>query len=236
MKQIFLAILLSLMGMAASAQEFEGRFYGRSISFDVSNPAGVVTAMRQFNQSETGQNFPGNVLLNETIADGDSGITHTVNIFYSSAGGMDQTMGRPSLDGMRFLSTMRASAETMGSNVFTMDRGRGLASAPGTVTMLYVMEVTDPAAFNKAIDRVWSSKAMKEFPGGAFMGTFLADGTDPATHWSSFVAKDMATLMAGMDAFFASPAKKAYLKDSNDFRKVTRTNLSRAILAFSNDD
>ena len=47
--------------------------------------------MRQFNQSETGQNFPGNVLLNETIADGDSGITHAVNIFYSSAGGMDQT-------------------------------------------------------------------------------------------------------------------------------------------------
>ena len=46
MKQIFLAILLSLMGMAASAQEFEGSFYGRSISFEVSNPAGVVTAMR----------------------------------------------------------------------------------------------------------------------------------------------------------------------------------------------
>ena len=37
------------------------------------------------------------------IADGDSGVSHTVNVFYASAAGMDQTMGAPSMDGMRFL-------------------------------------------------------------------------------------------------------------------------------------
>lgn len=235
MKQMFISLLVTAMAMSVSAQELDGRIYGRSIEFSVNNPAGVVAAITQFNASSTGQNFPGNVLLNEMIADGDSGVSHTVNVFYASAAGMDQTMGAPSMDGMRFLSTMRASADPKGAAIFTMDRGRGLASDAGTVTQLFLMEVTDAAAFNKALDTLWGSKAMKEFPGGVFQGTFFANGDDPATHWVSFVAEDMATLTAGMDTFFASSAMGAYLKDAGDFRKVTRTSLQRTLLAFRND-
>ena len=235
MKQTFVGLLVTLMAMSVSAQELEGRIYGRSVEFSVSNPAGVVAAMTQFNASEAGQNFPANVLLNQIIADGESDTSHTVDVFYASAAGMDQAAPQPSMDGMRFLSAMQASADLNGAAVFTMDRGRGLASEPGTVTQLFSMEVTDAAAFNKALDKLWDSKAMKEFPGGVYQGTFFANGTDSSTHWVSFVAKDMATLTSGMDAFFASPAMGAYLKNASDFRTVTRTRLHRTLLAFRND-
>ena len=235
MKQTFVGLLVTLMAMSVSAQELEGRIYGRSVEFSVSNPAGVVAAMTQFNASEAGQNFPANVLLNQIIADGESDTSHTVDVFYASAAGMDQAASQPSMDGMRFLSAMQASADLNGAAVFTMDRGRGLASEPGTVTQLFSMEVTYAAAFNKALDKLWDSKAMKEFPGGVYQGTFFANGTDSSTHWVSFVAKDMATLTSGMDAFFASPAMGAYLKNASDFRTVTRTRLHRTLLAFRND-
>lgn len=235
MKQTFVGLLVTLMAMSVSAQELEGRIYGRSVEFSVSNPAGVVAAMTQFNASEAGQNFPANVLLNQIIADGESDTSHTVDVFYASAAGMDQAASQPSMEGMRILSAMQASADLNGAAVFTMDRGRGLASEPGTVTQLFSMEVTDAAAFNKALDKLWDSKAMKEFPGGVYQGTFFANGTDSSTHWVPFVAKDMATLTSGMDAFFASPAMGAYLKNASDFRTVTRTRLHRTLLAFRND-
>ena len=75
-----------------------------------------------------------------------------------------------------------------------------MTSEPGNLTVIIGLEFTDRAAFLKAIDKLWNSAAMKDFPGGTYFGDFIADGDATATHWVSFVATVMASLGAGMDA------------------------------------
>ena len=229
------ATLFASISMADDhmSQELESTVYGSSTALVVSNPTAVVAAMNAFRASDSGKNFPGNVLLNQVVADGTNAATHAINVFYPSAAAMDMVQSAPpSAAGMQMISTLQASADPTERFVFRMQRGRGLASEPGNLTLIIGLEVTDGAAFLKAFDKLWNSAAMKDFPGGTYFGDFMADGDAPATHWVSFVAKDMASLSAGMDAVQGSKAMAAYLQDANAFRKVTRNTMYRTVLAF----
>ncbi len=236
------ALLFGLMAIAAiaddhAAQELQATAYGQAYALEVSNPTGVVTALTRYKASSSSMKFPGNILLNEVVADGESRTTHQINVFFPSASAMDQMApsSEPNADGLLMFSTMQASAEPVGSFLFTMERGRGALSEPGNLTLLIALQVTDVPAFTKAFDRLWNSEAARDFPGGIYFGSFLANGDDPATHWVSFVAQDMATLTSGMDALQGSSAMAAYLGKAEDFRKVTRTTLARTLLALRAD-
>ena len=232
------AVLMTLIinGVAVaddhSAGELNSTVYGQGLMLKVSNPTAVVAAMTRFDSSESGKNFPGTVLLNEVVAGGESEITHQINVFYASASALDAASGNNTgnADTLAFMLTMQQSAEIAGRGLFRMLRGRGNVSTPGAVTYMIQLEVTDRAAFSKAFDKLWNSKALKSFPGGVYFGDAIGNGTNPSTHWISFVAPNMETLYAGMDEIQSSSAMAAYTKNANSFRNYTANYVSRTLL------
>ena len=78
------------------SQELKSTIFGSSTALMVSNPTAVVAAMSAFRASDSGKNFPGNVLLNPVVADDDTvAATHAISVFYPSAAAMDMVQSAP---------------------------------------------------------------------------------------------------------------------------------------------
>ena len=61
-------------------------------------------------------------------------------------------------------------------------------------------------------------------------GDTMGNGTNPSTHWVSFVAPNLETLYAGMDAIQGSAAMAAYSKNANQFRNYSANYVTRTLL------
>ena len=108
------------------SQELESTVFGSSTALVVNNPAAFVAAMNAFRASDSGKNFPGNILLNQVVADGTNAATHAINVFYPSATAMDMVRSvTPSAAGMQMFSTLQASTDPTERFNFRMQRGRG---------------------------------------------------------------------------------------------------------------
>ena len=227
-----LIMISPLLAFSDDHNELASTVYGQSIMLEVQNPTAVVAAMNRFNSSESGKAYPGTVLLNEMVAGGETNVTHQVSVFFPSSAALDasnaSSVGNP--DAMAFGMTMQQSATIAGRGLFRMMRGKGNVSTPGAVTYQIQLEVTDRAAFMKAFDRLWSSDAFKNFPGGIYFGDTMGNGTNPTTHWISFVAPNLETLYSGMDAIQDSAAMAAYSKNANQFRNYSANYVSRTLL------
>ena len=212
--------------------------YGMANNFEVNNPAGALAAVRDFMSSPAAKSFPGNIIFNQVVADGELAGTHAINVFYPSPEAMGQVMGggQPSAEALAFFMNMQASADPVGSSVFRMLRGHGLASTPGTLTLIIQLEVTNGASFAKAFDKLWASDSFQNFPGGVYFGDFMANGDNPSTHWISFVAEDIASLGEGMDQVQGSKDMATYLKDANSFRNYGGRALYRTLESMAADD
>ena len=225
-------MITPLVAFSDDHNELASTVYGQSILLEVQNPTAVVAAMNRFNSSESGKAYPGTVILNEMVAGGETNITHQISVFFPSSAALDasssNSVGNP--DAMAFGMTMQQSATIAGRGLFRMIRGKGNVSTPGAVTYQINLEVTDRAAFIKAFDRLWSSDAFNNFPGGIYFGDTMGNGTDASTHWISFVAPNLETLYAGMDAIQGSSAMAAYSKNANQFRNYSANYVSRTLL------
>lgn len=237
-KLALVAVLATPLGVFADVQnELSSTVYGQGLLLEVTNPTAVVAAMNRFNASESGKTFPGTVVLNEMIAGGESNVTHQINVFYPSVEALDAVSSNTTgnSDAMAFTMTMQQSAQIAGRGLIRMMRGRGGVSTPGSVTYLIQLEVTDSAAFMKAFDKLWSSDAVKNFPGGVYFGDTMGNGTNTSTHWVSFVAPDLASLYAGMDDMQSSSAMAAYSKNANSFRNIVGDYVTRTVLRVGGD-
>jgi hypothetical protein len=225
----------ALCGTAFADNHAQPTTYGQSYNLIVTDPAAAVAAMTKYRQSATGQKMPTQVILSQNLANGAYQATHTVNVFYPSAAAMDMQaqLTANSPDTAEFFATMRGISTVETDNVFTMERSivkEGTITSEQPVQMLFGLEVTDQAAFTAAFDKLWNSSASAAFPGNMFFGRVIAMGESASTHWVSFLANDMASLIEGVDAVQSSDAFAAYAKNAPSFRNVEGRFLSRQIL------
>ena len=73
---------------------------------------------------------------------------------------------------------------------------------------------------------------MKSFPGNAFFGTTLVNGDDASTHFVSFTANNMETLLGGMNEMLASAEMAEYRSTAASFRTVEGESINRRLLNF----
>lgn len=239
MKSAILLCLAILFPWNALADNHEPpTVYGQYYAIVVDDPEALVAAMQKYRASATGQKLVSNVTLSASIANGDDQATHTVTVFYPSAAAfqadMQASMG--SSDRAEFLAAINAAADVEAENVFTQTRGRindESVAGVGTTTMLFGLTVTNAARYNAALDKIMGSAAAAAFPGNMFSGQITAMGDQPGTHWVSFQAKDLGTLLSGVEAFMASKDFADYAKDANQFRRVEGRYISQAILTLA---
>lgn len=234
-------LIMTLAGMLLYAPAFAqvagdqtSIVYGQSYNVVVSDPAELAAAMREFRASPTGQQLQSTVTLSQNVANGYRGATHTINVFYPSAGAMAGTMElyAGSQDYAEFIDRIDRVATVESDAVFTMRRSLiNQESIQNPVTMLFGINVTDQPAFMKALDALFESEAAASFPGNVFFGQILAMGDTPGTHWVSFQAARVDTLMTGLDTFMQSADFAAYARNANDFREVTSRTIGREVLS-----
>jgi hypothetical protein len=209
--------------------------YGQYFGIVASDPDAVVAAMKKYRQSATGQKLSSNVTLSASIANGTDKATHTVAVFYPSAAAMDADMAVSigSSDRAAFINAMNNAATIETENVFTQtnatinDESLG---GEGAATMLFSLTVSDAGRYREALDTIFASDAAAAFPGNLASGAVVAMGEVPGTHWVSFQAKSMGTLLSGVEAFMNSRDFANYAKDASEFRSVAGRYIGVAIL------
>jgi hypothetical protein len=236
---IGIGFFVLFMGGVACADHHEPpppqTLYGQSYSLVVSDPAALIEAMQSYRASETGQKMGSNVALSQNIANGDLASTHTINVFYPSIEAMSAAIAlqNSSADTAAFRRTISQIVTGESDNVFTVLRAtnrEGAVTSESPVTMLFGLEVTDQAAFMSAFDGIWNSQAAADFPGNMFFGQVLAMGQNESTHWVSFQANDLQTLLTGMEAFMGSDDFARYGANAGSFRRVTNRSISQTVL------
>ena len=234
----FLALCATLLfGSVAMADDHapaQPTIYGQYYSIVVSDPAAVVEAMTNYRNSATGQKMPSSVSLSQNIANGELAGTHSINVFYPSPEAMDANMrlASGSSDTAEFQKAMQGAANLESENLFTMQISKiNQEGMENPVGMLFGLNVTDQAAFMKALNKLFDSNAAAAFPGNMFFGQIIAMGDTEGTHWVSFQSSSLGALLAGVDTFMSSSDFAAYAKNANSFREVTSRMVSRQILS-----
>ena len=152
--------------------------------------------MKQFMASPSGQNIPVSVALVQNISNGDNTATHQINVVYPSLEVTEQSNAAyaQSADGMRYMTTLRQSADHVSENMFSMEMAKmnvDLSGQTGAVSMLTLMSVSDPATFTKAFQKLMASSSAGDFPGDIYFGRIIGAGENPATHWINASVRNM---------------------------------------------
>lgn len=234
-RTLSLCLALMLWGTVQADSHAQPTVYGQYYSIVVSDPAAVVAAMTKYRQSATGQKLSSTVTLSASVANGTDNATHTISVFYPSAAAMqaDLTASMGSSDRATFFSEMSEVATVEAENVFTQTKSKindeGLAGA-GSATMLFGLTVFDVERYMDALNTIMNSDAAEAFPGNMFAGQVVAMGDVPGTHWVSFVAKDIGTLLPAVEAFMSSKDFANYAEGAREFRRVEGRYINRAVL------
>ena len=224
-RTLLLCLAVMFSGTVLADSHAQTTIYGQYFGIVASDPDAVVAAMRKYRQSATGQKLSSTVTLSASIANGTDKATHTVSVFYPSAAAMEADMAASigSSDRIAFMNAISNAATVETENVFTQTNARindESLGGEGAATMLFSLTVLDADRYREALDTIFASDAAAAFPGNVASGTVVAMGEAPGTHWVSFQAKSMGTLLTGVEAFMNSRDFANYAKDASEFRSV----------------
>ena len=153
----------------------------------VSDPAGVVEALNNYQESPTGQQSTATVILSQYVANGESLATHQILVVYPSNQEMDLNLMRnaTSADWAEFLNDMQDSASVEAEGIGQILAMAGnpndpVATAIGRTNVTYQLSVSDPATYASA----WSDFANDNLQEGSvsYLSSVLAYGAHPSTH------------------------------------------------------
>lgn len=229
MKPIALtAVGLLLLSHAAAA---EPTWSAISFSTTAPNVPLVVAAADTLMGSAAGKDFPGKLLLQAEVADGNNPATHTFVPIYKTAAEREAFVQKLQADPAwnTFLAEMAKLTQPVSTTLYRTMQSWGDRVDTDHVWMGYAFHVTDPAAFLAAINKLMASPTGKKFPGQVYLSSVEAGGITPVTHLISvgFASEaEMATWNATRDA---SADWAAYLKESRKGAEFLGANLSRDI-------
>ena len=224
------AFMLSLICASLSFSAFADDhapniIFGESYNFSTTNPAAVVEAMNTWAASETGKKSLANISRGQYMSNGDNEATHQIVVFHQSKEAMNEqiAMNLASSDSQEFLAKFASVTTPVSENLFSFMGGTnkpGVISTSTPVQMLYALEVTNVAAFQKALGKLLASDAVEAFPGNVSYGEVIANGDNPSTHWVSFTTNDAGTMLEANKAMLSSSDFQEYAQNADSFRKV----------------
>jgi hypothetical protein len=210
--------------------------YGTAINLKVSDPAAIAGAISKIRNSKEMKESPSGVTLNQIVAGGQDDATHTILVSYPTAAAIDaQAMisaNSKIVASMR--SEFRDNADRVSAILYTIDRVSspdGAVTSDNPVSWGFQLKVTDVGAFTVAFDKVWET-SVKTFPGNVAFGRALINGPHDSTHFVSFQANNMETLITGVQELMASAGMADYVANAASFREVSGETLNRRLLSF----
>lgn len=214
MKQLGFAILALLFAQAAAAEPYWAQI---SLTASAANAPGVLAAADRFMSSEVGKTFPGRLLLQANVADGEGPATHVFVPIYRTAA--DREAFVQSLQGhaswQEFQRELEELGQPGGTVLYRNLRSWGDANDTDHVWMAHAFDVEDPSAFLAALDAFMASPTGKKFPGQVYLSAVVAGGMTPTSHVISVGYDSVQEMAEWLPLRDASSDWAAYQKASN---------------------
>jgi len=227
MKRIGLTALgLLLLSHAAAAQ---ATWSAISFSTTAPNVPLVVAAADTLMGSAAGKTFPGKLLLQAEVADGNNPATHSFVPIYKTAAEREAFVQQLQADPVwnTFLAEMAKLTQPVSTTLYRTVQSWGDRADTDHVWMGYAFHVTDPVAFLATINKLMASPTGKKFPGQVYLSAVEAGGITPVTHLVSVGFASEAEMAAWNATRDASADWAAYLKESRKAAEFLGANLSR---------
>lgn len=178
-------ITLASIGLFFLAQSAGGATWSViGFSTQPQNAADVVAAADALMGSTVGQEFPGRLLLQANLADGNNPATHSFVPIYATAADRENFAAKLQADPAwaTFQQIMVEKTQPVSTILYRTQQRWGEISDDDVVWRLHMFAVEDPAAFVTALGAFMDSETGKQFPGQVFLSSVVSGGLSPVTH------------------------------------------------------
>lgn len=192
---VLLPLLFVFVFQTASAEPYWSQI---TIATTSSQASKVLAAADALMSSEVGKSFPGRMLLQANVADGNDPSTHTFVPIYKSAADREKFIAalQGSKEWAEFLEKLDRLSEPGGTALYRNVWSAGDINDSDHVWMAHAFRVSDPKAFLAAIQAFMGSETGKKSPGQVYLSSVVAGGVSPVSHVVS-VGYDSVEEMAG---------------------------------------
>jgi hypothetical protein len=198
------------------------------------NAPKILAAADKLMSSPIGKEFPGRLLLQVHVADGDNPATHSFVPIYKSSAEREAFAQKMQADPAwtEFLATMTQSSEPVSQVLYRTLKSWGDVADTDHVWVAFAFTVRDPMAFVAAIDKFMASETGKRFPGQVHLSGVVAGGLNPVTHTVSVGYVSEAEMEAWADSLLGNADWAAYLEVSRGVADMLGANLVRDLKAW----
>jgi hypothetical protein len=195
------------------------------------NTAALIAAADKMMASPTGQEFPGQLLLQVSVADGDHPATHSWVPVYESAGQREAWGAklRASAVWPEFLWTIQQLSDPGGTTLYRTVLSGGNIDDTDTVWAAHSFRVDDPAAFIAAVKQFMASPTGQKFPGQVYVSSVVAGGITPVTTLISVGYASEAEMEAWTATRNGTADWATYLEASGKVSEFLGTSLARTL-------
>jgi hypothetical protein len=226
MKRIAIAsTLLLLVAQAAAATTWS------LISFTATpaNAPQVLAAIDKLMSSPAGKEFPGRLLFQTHVADGDNPATHSVAPIYASSAQREAYVEKLQTDPAwaAFQTSMTQLSQPVSTVLYRTVKSWGTVEDTDKVWASYAFTVKDPVKFTGALDTFMKSAKGKAFPGQVHLSEVVAGGISPVSHLISVGFASEAEMETWNGSLAGNADWNAYMTASQGSSEYLGANLVR---------
>jgi hypothetical protein len=191
----------------------------------------VVAAADALMSSPVGKEFPGRLLLQQNVADGDNPATHSFVPVYRSTAEREAFGLKLQADPAwaTFQGAMAKLSEPVSTVLYRTQKRWGNITDTDEVWQAHAFNVRDPAAFTAALDAFMATPTGKKFSGQVFLSSVVAGGLSPVTHVVSVGFASDAARESWQDTLQGNADFETYLAASRKASDYLGNNLVRTV-------
>lgn len=202
-----------------------------SLAATPQNAPKVVAAADKLMASAVGKTFPGKLLLQANVADGDNPATHTFVPIFKNATDRETFVQKMQADPAwtEFQNTMAGASQPGGTAIMRTVKVWGEVVDTDHVWMAHDFDVSDPPAFLAALDALMASPTGQKFPGQVYLSAVVAGGITPVSHTISVGYASEAEMDAWQQTVAATDDWAEYLDATGEAAEYLGTSMARDV-------
>jgi hypothetical protein len=232
MKLIGLALMgLLFLGQGAAASP---TWSAIGMTTTPQNLPQVIAATDKLMKSTVGKKFPGRLLLQVHVADGNNPATHSFVPLFKSAADRESFGKELQADPAwaDFQATMAQISQPVGQVIFRTLKSWGEVVDTDHVWMSYAFTVSDLPALLAALEKLMASETGKKFPGQVHLEAVVAGGISPVTHDIVVGYASEAEMETWVDSLAGNADWAAYLEASRASAQLLGASMIRDVKAW----
>jgi hypothetical protein len=189
----------------------------------------VLAATDKLLGSAVGKEFPGKLLLQVHVADGNDPATHSFIPIYKTAAEREAFMAKLQADPAwgAFMAVITKETQPVSTVWLKTIKSWGEIVDTDHVWEAHSFNVSDPAAFLAAMDKFIGSETGKKFPGQVYLSAVVAGGLSPVSHVVSVGFASEAEMDAWSDLRNGTPDWLTFREESRKVSDYLGTTLAR---------